>query len=754
MNLKFCSMILITIFLGIACANMGPDTKYPTTQSPLELDRVVLYRNGIGYFERRGTIDGGILTLKVRKDQVNDLLKSLTVVDQSSGQALSISIPLDPLAWQNAALSTLSPGNGNLATILDGLRGTQLTVNTQEGRTIEGRIVMVEKLEADLPTKDAEVLMAPPAQLDHKLTLLDSNEISVVKLSEVSSLFIHDNDLVMQLHRRLDASAGEGMFQQVEIDIRLSSVGKHQLVVSYVVAAPLWKPTYRIILDDQNDGKALLQSWAVVDNTSGENWDNVSLSLTAGSPIAFRYDMHTPRNITRPDLSHSGIEKQAAVALGESTMNHDDDGKMEDMPEEEYQRKAEYEFAPPSKTTAKKKGRRSAAIPQTEQRQISPLGLLEKSDSGIISHFGANSGAASVPTPISTTQLQSSMKANTSAKRIAGLSQFDLGQRVTLPDGNATMVALINEVVGGEQTFLFKPGGAGLGYEYNPYRVVRFTNSTDFILEPGPISIYAKGSFIGEGLSDAVAGKADTTIPFAVEPRIVVRSTNEHQYSDASLTKIVQGVLYTERFRQVQTTWSVKGMKTQKGYTVLIRHPRAGRNYDLVAPENKLEELNDAYFIPISILPNTSKNSVKVIEQTPSHTTMTIWDGNATALLTQFLRLENLEEKTKKQIQPIVTLRQEIGKIDTKITGLKSQQRELDKRAEQTRQNLQAIKKDVKATALRKKLNRRLEEFSQKAAQIGRTIVELNSQRLEKKINLEDLLKDFSINPKRGKNNN
>ena len=97
--------------------------------------------------------------------------------------------------------------------------------------------------------------------------------------------------------------------------------------------------------------------------------------------------------------------------------------------------------------------------------------------------------------------LRSSAAAQARAQQVAGLTRFDLPERVTLPDGSATMVALINQPVKGEQVFVYRPGGSGQGYELNPYRVVRFQNDTDFVLEPGPISIYAGGSFVGEGLS-------------------------------------------------------------------------------------------------------------------------------------------------------------------------------------------------------------------------------------------------------------
>ena len=131
-------LVGLASLLSVACSQGR--AQFPSTESPLQLERVVLYRNGIGYFERTGEVEGEVLVLKVRKDQVNDLLKSLTVVEREGGKAVSISMPLDPQTWANAALATLAPGRGSLAEVLDALRGTSVTLSTTEG-SLTGRIV-------------------------------------------------------------------------------------------------------------------------------------------------------------------------------------------------------------------------------------------------------------------------------------------------------------------------------------------------------------------------------------------------------------------------------------------------------------------------------------------------------------------------------------------------------------------------------------------------------------------------------------
>lgn len=772
---RFANAALVALVMSACAHSRGP---YATTESSLELDRVVLYRNGIGYFERRGEVKGESLVLKVRKDQVNDLLKSLTVVERKSGRAVSVSMPLDPETWANAALSTLSPGQGSLAQVLDALRGTYVTLSTTQGK-LRGRIVLVEEIEGEPdptpPPSSERVMPGQAGTHDFKVSLLHGKQLQVVRLSKVRGVTLQDGDLALQFHRTLDATAGEGMFQQVAVEIRLAGASSHDLVVSYVVAAPMWKPTYRVVLPEPGEkGSALLQAWAVVDNTSGEDWGKVSMSLTSGAPIAFRYDLHTPRTVSRSDLTEAGVHKRAAVAVGETsyeagadmdgdsipdaldrcpnepeTMNGyaDDDGCPDSAPSKD--------LAPPAMPVAPSSGYGADKAKAKKGEAGGPSasgGALRRAESaaeGAKRDFTAVVEEAEMEESdgpaMDLESLRRSTQASARAKTVSGLTRFDLQERVTVPDGTSTMVAIVNQDVAAEQTFLFRPGGAGTGYEQNPYRVVRFKNTTPFVLEPGPIAIYAGGSFVGEGLSEAVGTQTSTTIPFAVEPSLMVSSTTQHSGEDMRIVKIVRGVLEVENFQRVVTTWTVKGQPEPQGYTVLVRHPKQGGAYVLKSKIAGLEELPGAYLVPAVVTGNSTGTTVEVVEQTPSRTTLTIWDGRAPELLDALLRVPNLDAAARKKIEPLGRLRQEIGRIDTEVAGLARQQSELNQRASETRQNLEAIKKDSAAGDLRSKLNKRLDEFSRDGDKLGRQIVELQSKRLEKKIELEDLLQSIDL---------
>ena len=743
------SLLAVALLLGLpslGCATAR--NSYGAAETDLGLERVVLYRNGVGYFERAGQVDDDVLRIKVRRDQVNDLLKSLTVIDRKSGQAVSVSMPLDPQSWANAALSTLGPGRGSLAQVLDGLRGTEVVLRTSVGR-MRGRVVMVERTENE---PDPAARIAPPSSeelptVDHKVTLVNGDDLSVVRLSKVTGFTLLDGDVALQLNRRLDASAGEGMFQQIEVEIRLAGAKSHDLVVSYVVEAPMWKPTYRVVLPKEGEGQALLQGWAVVDNTSGEDWANVGMSLTSGEPIAFQYDLHTPRNVSRADLTESGVRRRATVAMGETT--YDLEATEEEEADEDYAYPAD-EPMPVAKPAMEKKLAETRASSKTasrlkkkedRNRGMAVGGLMDSSAYG----GDGSPGAPPPPPAVDYDGLRRSTQAKARASSVAGMTRFDLTERVSVPNGSSTMVAILNREVEAEETFLFKPGGAGMGYDMNPYRVVRFKNSSPFVLEPGPLSIYAGGSFVGEGITDTVGTGTSATVPFAVEPSILVTSSAKYKGDEMRLIRIVRGVLEVEQFSRTETTWNVRGPRQDKPWKVLVRHNQAGSNYELVERPADTEDLPGAYLVPVLVSKGKTEGEITLVEQTPSRTTMSIWDGRAVKLMEKLLVSGEVTPDMRKKLQPIVDRRTAIGRIDTEIDGLKRQQVELDQRARQTRENLEAIKKDPAASTLRKKLSARLDEFTKDGDKIGRKIVELQSQRLEKKIELEDLLQDLDL---------
>jgi hypothetical protein len=245
-----------------------------------------------------------------------------------------------------------------------------------------------------------------------------------------------------------------------------------------------------------------------------------------------------------------------------------------------------------------------------------------------------------------------------------------------------------------------------------------------------------------------VGTKTSATVPFAVDPSILVTSTAKHDGDEMRLIRIVRGVLEVESFARKTTVWTAKLQKKgDAATTILIRHSKAGWNFVLEPRPEGAEDLADGYLVPLKITAGALEGSLQVIEQTPSRISIGIWDSRALPLLETLLVGTALTPDQRKKLEPIVQKRQAIGKIDTQTEGLRRQQVELDQRASETRQNLEALKRDpaAAAAALRKRLGERLEQFTKDGDRIGREIVELQTKRLELKIELEDALQNLDL---------
>ncbi len=706
------------------CGGAQRQPREAVSATGLKLTRAVIYQNGVGYFERRGVVDGDRITLRIRADQVNDLLKSLTVIDASEGKAVSVSLPLD----RNAARQVMELAdrlkNGiGLPELIEILMGSEVTMRGDSG-SITGRVLSLDEIvdsEADAVT-------------DWRVTVLGEDTVHTIMLGDVRAIYVQDHFIVLGLHKGLDAAATGGVFKVVDVTVHLDRGGQHDLLVSYVVECPAWKPSYRLVVGEKDD--VLLQGWAVVDNVTGEKWEGIDLSLTSGAPLAFRYDLYAPRFVGRPDLTNVAGRKVARAAVGETS--YDKSGEMEAPEEEAEDEEVSSKVSRSRSRRSKKKSAPSRPRPAPSVSSMSSMGGMGG---------GASRGgfAEKDRSELSLKSLQESARAMVQATAASGTVRYDMLEPVSIPDRSSTLVSILNNQVPGEETFLFKPGGAGQGYEQNPYRVVRFENTTGFILEPGPISIYSGGTFVGEGIGESISNGGKATIPFAVDASILVTSTSRSVNEGARLIKVTRGLVTVESFSRRKTTYTIKGGEGD-GYRLYVRHAKAGGNFTIKDKLPDTEDVGDAFLIPIDVKKGAEETKYTIVEQTPVRRSLTIWDGNATTALELFLKnVEDIPSKTRDKLKEILKKRARVGTIDTKLYHLRQKQEELDERMRQTRENLKALKKNKAARALKGRLAKKLEEYSKETDVVARQIVELTNERMELKVALEEALSDLTL---------
>ena len=674
------------------------DFRTAPVQSDLKITRVVLYQNGVGYFERRGRVEGNQLHLRIRPDQVKDVLKSLTIVDFKGGRATTISLPAEKEAVE--ALSELPQqvqDSGGLLAIAHAFRGATAVVTTDSGTTA-GRIVGVEN-------------MGNEENPDWRLSLMGKNGVLTNhRMTKIKSMRIMDQSLTLGLSKSLDTALNKGQWKPVTLTITLSGKGPHDLVVSYVVPMPTWKPAYRLIVGEQG-GDVLLQGWTVVDNLSGESWENVDLSLTAGTPLAFVYDLYSPRTMRRPDLTPSKHEMaEAPPAPVDATA-----GEMEEEP-----------------AFAREQAPRGGALRSRRARPPSPRSEV----SAPMEDFSVMDDRRVHRPKVSMADMEQSFQNIVSGTTVGSLFRYDIDERVTVPDRDSALVSIINKRVSGDDV-LYHVVGSG---RPNPYRAVKFANKTGYVLERGPVAIYRAGAFVGEALGGRVEKNATAFVPYAVEGRAVIHLSSHMEDEGVELVKIENGYITVSTQSVTHFKYKVANRTDEKITLYVSRQRRSG--WEVIEPKNAIME-KDVYHAPIRLAASgTTEFTVK--EATPVRRRYTIFNEQGRRAVALFLKGSHIPEKLAGQLREVLKLWREISDIDTQMSTLRKSMDMIRRRTNDIRQNLKVLGPKGNAD-LRRTLLKSMEAEEKNLNELNGKWVKLNMARGDLEQRLQVLVRMVSF---------
>ena len=227
----------------------------------LPVRRVVLYKNGVGYFEHVGRVRGSqSVTIDFNTAQLNDVLQSLTTLDLGGGRIADVSFNSEaPFAQRLGALTLPIGERTTLPELLGALRGARLEVRTGD-RVIAGRLLSIERR----PRKDE-------APRDELTLVTDGGDIRSVELGPAVSVKLAERESADQVGAYLGLLASNRSQNRRRLTIATVGTTERDVMVSYISEVPVWKTTYRLVLP--TGGTPVLQGWAVVDNTIGEDWN-------------------------------------------------------------------------------------------------------------------------------------------------------------------------------------------------------------------------------------------------------------------------------------------------------------------------------------------------------------------------------------------------------------------------------------------------------------------------------------------------
>jgi hypothetical protein len=504
----------------LVAQNASPNTNVPVS-------KVMLFSSGVGYFEHTGSVRGTSSTeLRFKTSQINDILKSLVLLDQDGGKVGLITYPSqDPLTKTLRSFQVDITRNPSLADLLNQLRGARVTVQAQAER-LSGTILGVENRRK--AAERGETIETPV------LNLLTGASIRSVELQSISNLSLDDPQLQEELTKALAALAQARDQDKKPVTINFAGNGERRVRIGYVVETPIWKTSYRLLLGDKKSSGGL-QGWAIVENQTESDWNDVSLSLVSGRPISFTMDLYQPLYATRPNVIPE-LFASLRPQLYDAAMSTDS------------ARRATMPAATPA----------PASFPQSKSIGYGADGrrlMNQLNESVTISGIMMDSLSAS------------SVQSIASAAKLGELFSYTVGN-VTLPRQKSAMLPIITDSVELERLSIYN----AFVLRTNPLNGVRLKNTSGKHLLQGPVTVLDNGSYAGDARIDNLPPGQERLLSYGIDLDVVVDNTKNAESASVVSAKINKGMLILER-KLVASVEYAADNKSNRDKTLVIEHP-------------------------------------------------------------------------------------------------------------------------------------------------------------------------------------
>ncbi len=708
LTLLILSMIGLT--LPITTASAQPQN------ADLPLTNAVLFSSGVGYFEHQGQITPPAdapanVRIMFKTDQINDVLKSMIVMSHTpDGQPASVNVTYaanEPIERALRSFGVDLSANPSLPDMLRQLRGAELRL-THAGETTLGRILHVETVIESSPEHPD---MQRPR---HTLQLVTDAGIITVPMDSISTLELTDAKLRDELNKAMQLLVASRDTNRKPVDIALSADANAPLNtrIGYLVETPVWKTSYRLDLTDRSDknqndkndnsnhkNKSLLQGWAIVENTSDNDWQNVRLTLASGSPISFIQDLYTPRYLKRPVIAPPVGQPIGPVVY---------DGGISPAPT----------AAPMAMESAAIAGRFAGKADMAEQKRERQIGLRSNS---IAEHF--NTMGTSIE-----------LTAQASSQQVGELFQFTIDSPVNLARRQSAMLPIINQSIAAEKISIYD---ANVMPDH-PLHGVWLTNDTKLKLLAGPITVYDEGSYAGDARIDHFPENDKRLISYAVDLDLTV-ITNSKSPNQLSKLSIIEGVLHITRQHDYITEYDIKNTDDQ-ARDLVIQYPHHNAHRKLVTPKTPAEKTANAYRFRVDV-PASKTTQFTVHETEPLTETIALLNRP----LNQFvwvLESKQIPEKIRAAVAKAASLRQEIARIEQRLNDSRQQLNTIKQGQDRLRENIRTVGQN---SALGKRYLTKLNAEEDQIEGLDQIINQLEIQLNTKRHELADYLKNLNV---------
>ncbi len=624
---------------ALAIALVLAETQLSAVDIPVK--RIVLYKHGIAYFEREGPAPDEA-RLDFKSTEMNDILKSLTVIDRSGGHISAIRYDSNETLDQRLDHYPFRIGNQEpLSTFLDTLKGTRIELKTGD-RTVTGSIMAARSVQTG---SDADKRV-----IREQLTLLlDSGDVANYDLGTVSSLHFLDTRLEEQLKQYLQTIAQAKSRDRRSLYIDSPERSNRNLRISYIAPAAIWKSSYRLLL---GDSRSTLEGWAIVDNTTDEDWNNIKLSVVSGRPISFISLLDTPRYGRREVAELPEDRSAGPVVYG---------GSVDAEPQDQAQ----------------------AAIGTGSGNGYGP-GAGGGIGGGVYKSKNPSAGIAAPPQSVAqSVEVQaaySSIEGATGAT-LGELFEYNFAAPVTIKKNQSAMLPFLQDKIGARKLLIYTERDSE-----HPVNAAEITNDTSKTLDGGPITVYDGGAYAGEALFETLKPGDKRLIGYAVDYGTRITTAFEAEEERLQEIHVADGTLRL-RYSQRQTkTYTIRNVDAKP--KTLILQQEGVNQYTVVSPKPS-ERTATAYRFEVKLASNASQK-LKV-DQENTFLNVTEILSTTPDFLADVVENKELDQQGRKQLQAILELKRQIAEASNAFNAAKSQISDLTADQNRLRQNIDSL---------------------------------------------------------------
>jgi hypothetical protein len=712
--------------------------------------------------------------------QLNDVLNSLTVLDLGKGQITGISYnSVAPLEQRLGALRLPLDSSTTAREMLASLRGARIEV-TSAGTTVDGRLIGIEQrtIERESTTTVVDIFSL----------MTDAGELRTFELAPAVRIRIVERDLRQEVGRYLDL-VGSTREQDVRsMVISTAGSGDRQLFVSYISEVPIWKSTYRLVIPPS--GKPLLQGWAVVDNTIGEDWRDVELSLVAGAPQSFIQNISQPyygrRSVvpmpstmllspqvhqgalgegagtvagTVRDAGGSAIPGATVQLVGHAgtvvTATSRADGRYEmTAPAGTYTLRFELEGFRPR---VFENWRLQAGMQSQQDATMEVGGITESvTVSAESARTAARRGAAGgviggvaggmpappppPPAPMASPDIYGQARDlgnRADASSLGDLFEYRIKEPVTLRKNQSALVPIVSAEVAAEKVSVWnRSSGSG-----RPLRAVWLTNATALTLDGGTMTFIDGNAFAGEGLVDPLKPGERRLISYAADLGVMVDAQRQGVASRISKVRAREGIIIQET--EERATWAYRIRNENATPTTVIVEHRLQPGWKLGEGQTPVESTADAQRFRI-VAPTAKETVQEVREVRQGQSSVTI--GNVDdLLLTRLVQSGVPAAALEAALRPVIDKKAQLSMLQGRQQSLQRDRDTIVADQTRLRENMKALRGSSEEKQLLQRYTRQLDEQETRLDGLQQQTARINEEMAKVQAELAALIGSVSF---------